>query len=227
MSGSFPLLGVFILWSLFASGVFLALSWALRRVPQGPTMWKPVLVALLCICGAVWPLELFTGWTIGPIPILLYPFTSWSAYLGLLAIWVSSRAKRISGWKLGLVVAVCTGALGPVLLLWLIFDVPASHPRIFSDGRVSPTLTYQITNSNGLRFSGGPYFDFVFYENPRRLPWLQRVKTYGEMPCTPSNPLLDPATVRKGRDEWTVVFSCDEWDERGNRKVETAEVSVR
>jgi hypothetical protein len=151
------LLPLFLFWSALVCGVFYALYWVARRISNAASVWKYVLFGSLALLGAIGPLEAASGWMLD-LPFLVPYGLSLLACLAMFALWANESATRIPGWVLGLLVAVCTAAAGPFLIIWLISQNDLLQDTA-SSGRISPTLSYRITSSQA--WGGGRNYSYI------------------------------------------------------------------
>jgi hypothetical protein len=219
--GFLPLVPTILIWTAFVCSAFYTLYWVARRISNAALVWKYILFGSLGFLGAIGPLEAASGWTLD-LPLLVPYGLSLFACLAMFALWARKKATPIPGWRLGLLVGVCTAAVAPFLILWLISQNDLLQDTV-SSGRVSPTLTYRITSSQA--WGGGRNYSYIFYRNAQSIVWLHRVVSTGRMPCTSDDPVFGLWIVRATPDDHTVSVSCEFGPLQG-KSARTTEISV-
>jgi hypothetical protein len=161
------------------------------------------------------------------LPLLVPYGLSLLACLAMLALWAGEQVTWILGLVLGLLVAVGSAVVLPLLLLLLQGYLLDSE---ISSGRISPTLSYRIIPSSRLvlsTYNWDPqkHPEYILFRNPQWVRWIHRVEARGPMPCVPEHPGLANWIVRAEPDGHTVSISCA-LDPLQRESTPTAEISV-
>jgi hypothetical protein len=189
-----------------------------RELATPPRSWRAVLITLSLILFSLAPIQLFTGYSVAfrHAPAVIYLLSIAAYFLAMILLWRGKRTvkhlNRIMA-AINIVIPLICVTLSPMLLLVLlivIFETNGIGP--LAEGRISPTISYQIFVVQDLT----THYEYKIYRNPRWFPLIQKEVGSGEPPCGPPafvSVRPEDISVHLDRNEHTLSMSC-----RYNRK---------